>query len=518
MAHSAVSISRVDSAAREHDLPGAGCQSRRELPTTGSAHTTQIPETMVSAATPNGNIVVIGYGTIGQCVLPLLLERLDLPASRFVVVDRIAPPDLLAPFRAAGLHFQRRTITRDNLAEVLAEVAGPGDVLINLSVGIDSIETADWCHRNGVRYVDTAIEPWQGYVEDLAIPASERTEYALHQKARRQAANTWRGNGPTAVLTHGANPGLVSSFAKAAVLDVARSSGLEVDDPATSKDWAQLSRRAGIKIIHISERDTQVTDRPRAPGEFVNTWSVAGFVEEAMMPVELGWGTHERTFPDEAADHPGGPRNAIYLDQPAARFFLYSWVPSNGQILGMALPHSETVTLSEYLTETSEGRVVYRPTVAFVYLPCESAFSSLHETMMGGWREPDAERVIRTDVTDGQDELGVLLLGHKLNGWWFGSQLDIHEARRIVPHSNPTALQVSAGVVAATMWALVNPAEGYCEPEDLPHDFVLDVARPYLGRMPGVQTDWTPLAGDRFLDDPAEPRDPWQFANFRLGR
>jgi homospermidine synthase len=67
-----------------------------------------------------------------------------------------------------------------------------------------------------------------------------------------------------------------------------------------------LARDLGIKVIHIAERDTQVADAPKQPGEFVNTWSVDGFVGEGSQPAELGWGTHERHFPDDAKRHEFG--------------------------------------------------------------------------------------------------------------------------------------------------------------------------------------------------------------------
>ncbi len=472
---------------------------------------------MTRAATLNGNIVILGYGTIGQCILPLLIDRLESTASRFTVVDRTDPPGALSPYRDAGLRYLNRPIDRDNFVDVLAEVAGGGDLLLNLTMGVDSLAVADWCQDHGVAYVDTALEPWEGFVEDAGLSAGDRTEYALHQRARLHAERHWRDDGPTAIVTHGANPGLVSHFAKAALIAVARGMQLDFAAPSSRRDWARLAQRTGTKVIHISERDTQVSAKPKMPGEFVNTWSIPGFVEEAMMPVELGWGTHERKLPDDALEHERGPRNTIYIDQPAACFQMYSWVPTSGQILGLALPHSENVTLSDYLTLEANGKPAYRPTVAFVYLPCDGAFASLHETMMSGWREPEEERVIKRDVIDGQDELGVLLLGHGLNGLWYGSQLDIHEARRIVPHSNPTALQVAAGMVAASLWAIENPNAGFREPEDLPYDFVLEAARPYLGRVVCERTDWTPVDQRPFIDAPPEPKDPWQFANFRAG-
>ena len=429
----------------------------------------------------DGRVILVGYGTIGRCALPMLRALFGLPPERFVVIDQADHAGLLAEEIAGGLDFRARAITPDNLGEVLGAAARGGDLLVNLSVGIESMALADWCHRNGVVYLDTALEPWEGYVDDSHKPAAERTEYAFHQRVRGLAKATWRADGPTAVVTHGANPGLVSHFAKAALLDLARSTAPETATPASREGWAKLARDLGIKVIHISERDTQVAGRPKEPGEFVNTWSIPGFVEEAMMPVEIGWGSHEKALPPGAHRQTAGPCNTVYMERPAGQVLLRSWVPLGGPILGLALPHSESVTISEYLTLESDGAVTYRPTVAFVYLPCDGAMASLHETMMSGWRMQPRERILFDEITAGRDELGILLLGEGPNGWWTGSQLDIHEARRLAPGSNPTALQVAAGVVSAALWAAKNPNRGYCEPEDLPHEEILAAARPYLG-------------------------------------
>src|SRR4026208_1357309 len=55
-----------------------------------------------------------------------------------------------------------------------------------------------------------------------------------------------------------------------------------------------LAQELGVQVIHIAERDTQVGTRPKELGEFVNTWSVDGFVGEGAPPAEPGAGAHER--------------------------------------------------------------------------------------------------------------------------------------------------------------------------------------------------------------------------------
>ena len=113
----------------------------------------------------------------------------------------------------------------------------------------------------------------------------------------------------------------------------------------------------------------------------------------------------------------------------------------------------------------------------------------------------------------------MLLLGHELNGWWVGSQLDIHEARTLVPHQSATTLQVAASVLGACVWMINHPRQGLNVPDDLPHDEVLAVANPYLGPCPSVHTDWTPLKNrvdyfDRFGKPRPADKDVLQFETF----
>ena len=125
------------------------------------------------------------------------------------------------------------------------------------------------------------------------------------------------------------------------------------------------------------------------------------------------------------------------------------------------------------------------------------------------------------EITEGFDELGVLLMGHPLCGWWTGSQLDIHETRQLLPGQNATTLQVAAGALAALVFEIANPCRGILVPDDLPYKEILDVAGRYLGPCPSVQTNWTPLESRSRLfakwGAPAVPEtDLWQFGSFAV--
>jgi len=478
-----------------------------------------------------GRILLLGCGSVSQCLQPLLLRHVDMSFDRLTVMDFEDLRDRIADTLAVGAHYVQRRITPDNLASTLGEYLGAGDMLINLSWNIGAEDIISWCHDRGVLYVDTSVEQWDPYAGMGNRHPTERTLYARHLSLRKMAAR-WSDRGPTAIVEHGANPGLVSHWTKVALEDLATAmltSPSRLPRPLTAgrqerleralneADYALVAMETGTKVIHISERDTQIGDRPKEVGEFVNTWSVEGFYEEGVAPAELGWGTHEKALPPNAVVHHNGPGNQICLAQPGMTTWVRSWVPSSGPILGLLIRHGEAFTISDHLTVRSDGIVTYRPTVHYAYLPTDAAIASVHECWMQGFRLQQQQRIMTDEITSGMDELGVLLLGHDLNGWWTGSQLTIEETRALVPHQNATTLQVAASVLAAVCYLVRHPAEGLCVPDDLDHREVLAVASPYLGPSPSIPTDWTPTQTgpgpfDEFLGV-ARPADVWQFSN-----
>ena len=127
-------------------------------------------------------------------------------------------------------------------------------------------------------------------------------------------------------------------------------------------------------------------------------------------------------------------------------------------------------------------------------------------------------RILGDEITSGKDILGAFLMGHAYNSWWTGTSLSIEKAREIAPGQNATTLQVASGVISAIRYMIENPKKGICLPDDLPHDFVLNIAKPYLGDFISTQSDWTPLKNRKIYfeeNKKSKPeKDPWQFNNF----
>ena len=308
-------------------------------------------------------VLFVGHGSVAQCTLPILVKHLDMPCQNITVMDFEDRQEILQPWLKRGVRFERKRVTRENLGSLLGKYLSAGDVLIDLAWNIDCCEILQWCHDRGVLYVNTSVELWDPYKNAKNAPPQKMTLYWRHMNIRRMTSK-WRVPGPTAVLEHGANPGLISHFTKQGLIDIGRRliadkkvKGRKADEIRqliTDRVFNQLAMRLGVKVIHCSERDTQITDQPKQVDEFVNTWSVEGFREEGTTTAEMGWGTHEKELPPLAYEHKEGPRNQICLARMGINTWVSSWVP-NYCIHGMVVRHGEAFTISDRLTVWENG-------------------------------------------------------------------------------------------------------------------------------------------------------------------
>jgi homospermidine synthase len=108
-----------------------------------------------------------------------------------------------------GLSHEVTSLTPANYQTVLKDLK-QGDFVLNLSVDVSSCDLIKFAKSRGSLYLDTCVEPWAGGYASSGTSITGRTNYAL----REQALSLREPGAPTAVITHGANPGFVSHFAK----------------------------------------------------------------------------------------------------------------------------------------------------------------------------------------------------------------------------------------------------------------------------------------------------------------
>ena len=142
-----------------------------------------------------GRIVFVGFGSIGQGVLPLILRHIGISPERITIVT--AEDAGSGEAAEYGVKFIKEPLTRDNYRRVLSPLVGRGDFLLNLSVDVSSLALIKLCWERGALYLDTCIEPWAGGYTDPTLSAGKRTNYIMREEAL--ALRTGNAKAPTAV-------------------------------------------------------------------------------------------------------------------------------------------------------------------------------------------------------------------------------------------------------------------------------------------------------------------------------
>src|ERR1700735_2140955 len=215
-----------------------------------------------------GKVLLLGFGAVARCTLPIFLQSIQVPPKNVTVLDFADVGQHLKPWIEQGVRFVPERVTQQNIGAVLKRYLATGDLLIDLAWNIDCCELLQWCHDRGVLYINTSVEVWDPYAGAANKHPTERTLYWRHMNLRRMIA-TWSEPGPTAVIEHGANPGLISHFTKHALLDIAQEALADkkfseaqsemIGHHVSAQSFNHLARLLGVKVIHCSERDTQIT-------------------------------------------------------------------------------------------------------------------------------------------------------------------------------------------------------------------------------------------------------------------
>jgi homospermidine synthase len=144
-----------------------------------------------------GKIVFVGFGSVAQGVLPLLLRHIDIPKERISIIT--AHERGRAEAEAFGIRYEINPLTRTNYRAILDSKLDKGDLLINLSVDVASSALIEYCCENGVLYTDSCIEPWAGGYTDPTVSASRRSNYGQRRwsisGATFSGARTFRNPG-----------------------------------------------------------------------------------------------------------------------------------------------------------------------------------------------------------------------------------------------------------------------------------------------------------------------------------
>lgn len=192
-------------------------------------------------ATFKGKMLIVGFGSVGQGSLPLILRHIDISPEQITIVTADEFGREIA--EGLGVRFLVQPIKRNTYAAQYDKYLKAGDFLVNASYDVNSLDTIEYCQKRGVLYIDACIEPWPGGHTNISIPAARRSNYAYREQALQMRKKFPQG--PACVLMHGANPGLVSHLMKQALLNIASTSARRSKSRRTASNgraWRRSSR------------------------------------------------------------------------------------------------------------------------------------------------------------------------------------------------------------------------------------------------------------------------------------
>lgn len=443
-------------------------------------------------------ILFIGFGAVAKCVCHVWKMILDdVSITKAVIIepeDKIKGVDF--PEWLNYNHF-KFGLTRENYIFALDKLQAyykGFDLVIDLSVYVGALEIVDWCQKNKVLYISTAIECWEDTplwknsndnCSPLKICKENIENFESLQKNTLQyyqniVSQKYSKNSTTALLDMGQNPGCVSIYVKCALDFLADKYDIKANT------YAEKAMKLGLETIHISEYDSQITNLKASDEIFYNTWSPIGYVEEANDAVQIGFGSHEDMLPTGVIYG-----EQIILPLRGMNAYAESYEPMRGKLKGRLISHSENNTLTKYLKFND-----YKPSTYYVYDSSKISQDSLEIMKERKYEIQDKFHVLNSnEIISGYDSVGTLLLfKDQTRNFWFGSIVTNDYVKGINININATTIQVAAGILGGINWLLRNKNHGICFPEDVdenPQKFI-DKVRPLLGHIYCGFVDYKP--------------------------
>lgn len=477
----------------------------------------------------NGTFWILGGGSIGASIIFLLLHVFTITEKNIVVFDKDPQVGIKINKHYGDntgnsvnrVKFVNVDIVRNNYKQVLSDIK-KNDIIVDCSYCINSCDLLKFCNSIGCSYINSSIEDWE---DDKDDPNPVNNTLMGRTLKIEKIGKELPASHTNFIVAMGCNPGNVSIWTRLALhLINQRDYGFK-----NYKTFGELAYKMGINVVHISEKDTQITKDPKKHNEYCNTWSgtAESMYEEASASAEASWGTHEKTIPKDAVFDPLTNNNYLTLKRRGMSTFLTSYTPISKNYIGMMVRHDEAFTIGRKLSYYENGKLIHKPSVYYVYRPTDSTIQSFYELKEHNMKYQAQRRLLTHDIIDGADELGVTFFLENGKIYWIGSLLDIHEAREFYGEKykdiiNATTLQVVAGYLSGIMYIvdLINQNKylGVMCPDDLPFAELFNYSGPFFGNFFVMEVqDWkeivkyNPEVDAETIDNNTKK---WQFADF----
>lgn len=443
------------------------------------------------------NFYFIGFGSIAKSLIEIWqLEKL-YKNNKITIIEPLDIPEWCFSYHNRMKHI-KKSITFKNHKKLLKSI-NHRTIVIDLSVNVDCLMIIDICNKKGSCYVNTSLENWETYKNKPIDNYEDIKEDTLYH--RRILLEEKESNADHTILTDiGFNPGFINIMTLCAIDLLTKNIKHDQDDdtkyPEGNNFYSNYCRESKLVSIQIVELDTQVTKLEPSKDLFLNTWSCLGWESEAVDNVMMGYNPQDPDFknnkylneynlifPDE------GDMNVVFLPVRGMDLSRESiTLDLEGEPIpytGYMIPHGEANTLSAFLTSLDESDELYRPSVYYVYQPCQACITSTNNMRDNKYKPlPNWYVLNLEDIDNGYDSIGVLFTFEDGKRIIFCSVVDTEFCKsKGFKFTNSTGLQVSASLNASIKYILKHQKEGLIDPEDLPHQWIFREAEKYLGKI-----------------------------------
>ena len=446
---------------------------------------------MVKVKEINRRCVILGFGGVARPVCHILATR--YPMISYVLVDKKRITDKeIELFGKKNVSRIEKDIKPEELFETMMYILKDGDVVCDFFGCNETLDILHACHlKKGIIYVNASIE------ENILKPyPSQNALYQAFYAFKKKYNPIFTG-----CIDAGANPGMITHFsilgifsmAKYAIENKIADSDL-IEDLLKKKDLSGLAEVMKVDAIHISEiEQIEPNDPSKFKGYVTNSWCIDSFHDEWFINAEVTKGSHDKKYLSEK-----GYEDIPLSIPPTVKcpFPLYMKTASPSKIFtGKVVRHPETIEISNLFSNEN-----HTPTVAFVYHPSRLPRQDLEQK---GWEKlpPKIFDESNAGPLSGSETMGNTLISSRedIPPRWFGSIVSCEQERKVGTNSNPTTLQVAAGIISHLILSLEEPEKGLCMPHDFDSEKILEIARPFLGTVVDVNlpfrlpTSWREL-------------------------
>ena len=420
--------------------------------------------------------VILGFGGVAKPVCLIITTR--LPMKEYLLVDKrkIADSELKL-FGNKKVTRLKANIKPHELYNFILDILKDEDIVFDFLGCNETLDILRACnYKKGIIYLNSSLE------ENILKPYPTQIDlYDAFTEFKKKYNPTFNG-----CIDAGANPGMITHFtilglyslAKYAIENKVPDSD-KIEILLKKKDIGGLAKILKIDVIHISEiEQIEPSNLSNLKGFMTNSWCISSFLDEWNINAEVCVGTHDKKSLSKSG------YTAISLSKPSVvrcPYPLYMKTASPKKIFtGKVVMHPETLEISQIFSTTDHS-----PTVAFIYHPSKLTRQILEEEK--GWKKlpPKIFDESNAGPLYGSETMGATLISSRddIPIRWFGSIVTCEQEREIGANSNPTTLQVAAGIFSHLVLLLENPRKGLCMPHDFDSEKIIEIAKPFLGTI-----------------------------------